>query len=133
MLKKLSAKAIHAHFIKELVRELLLLGFIETPSYREDAPSYVRETKVGKLTLTPEIPITFDHEATINRDRYWLGCFGRFEDPDKAKKFVDCNSYNGKWNFHFGQVKNMENEEGAALAAVDQMITSLSCRVSRLL
>lgn len=31
---------------------------------------------------------------------YVLSIFGRFEDVDRAKEYINCNPYSGKHNFH---------------------------------
>lgn len=39
--------------------------------------------------------------------------FTRFKNPTEAKRFVDCNPYSGKWNFHafWGQKSKSEAEQ----------------------
>ena len=38
---------------------------------------------------------------------YCYSIFTRFEDVDKAKQYVDCNPFSGKFNFHSGSSKTI--------------------------
>jgi hypothetical protein len=37
----------------------------------------------------------------------WI--YGRFEQPDRAKRYFDCNKYSGKYNFHTFPLMNLMN------------------------
>ena len=49
--------------------------------------------------------------------------FGRFDEPTRAKKRVDCNPYSGKWNFHFGTLNTESEAVSAAQHAAHQILS----------
>ena len=82
-----------ARFIKLARAMLLQLGAEPRPlrfyEREVDGPAVdqaelVLDTPAGTLTLTP-----YDT---------WIAAI--FSDPRHARRFVDCNPYSGKWNFH---------------------------------
>lgn len=58
------------------------LGAMPLPDHY--TPAWQLVTPLGPLTITP-----LDN---------WIAC--RFDKPEIAKRYVDCNPYSGKWNFH---------------------------------
>lgn len=100
-------KKIHTYFIKNLTRELLVLGAVghsRSISYSE-LKEYSVTTIVGELLLYP------DYAIPIGEDRfrcYGLTCFARFSDSEAAWEsfggLFSNLSRNGKMNFHFGHV-----------------------------
>ncbi len=56
-----------------------------------DGDGFVLQTGAGRLVLSP-----VEHRGE------GLGTvFGRFDDPQAARRLVDCNPFSGKWNHHY--------------------------------
>ena len=75
-------------FVKKSTELLLELG-----AKRDGGETYpyTLQTKAGRLWLCPS------ENETIG-----LGTvFTYFDDPQAARKLVDCNKFSGKWNFHY--------------------------------
>jgi hypothetical protein len=75
-------------FVRKAIELLLCIGAKQDDS---GAYRYTLQTKAGDLHLIPE------ENTTIG-----LGTlFTRFDDPQAARQYVDCNMYSGKWNHHY--------------------------------
>jgi hypothetical protein len=57
----------------------------------QEGDGYILQTKAGRLMLHPD---DFDGEGVGT-------VFSRFDDPQTARQFVDCNRFSGKWNHHY--------------------------------
>ena len=53
---------------------------------------YILHTKAGRLTLHPD---DHDYAGEVGT------VFSRFDNPQAARRFVDCNPHSGKWNHHY--------------------------------
>lgn len=111
---KRNTNAVFKAFNDTIVSELAAAGV--TParpvSYHKATPEFEIETKAGKYT--------FHHGMNIglgsNRPSNFLDVFGRFEDPAKARAFVDCGPYSGKWNHAEGVGYVATTQEAAQIA-----------------
>ena len=75
-------------FVKNATQLLLDLGA------EQDGGEMYRfslQTKAGTLRL----------HVTENRTDGPGTVFTRFDDPEAARKLLDCNPYSGKWNHHY--------------------------------
>lgn len=84
------------------------------------AHEYEIQTVAGTYTFhcPPQINL---NGRTLNH----LHVFGRFSDPGLAKQHVDCNPFNGKWNFEgLGYVPTEQDAESLA-QRIAQRILSL--------
>ena len=72
-------------FVEKVTALLLELGAEQV----EDR--FILQTKVGELSLRPE-PNRAVGLATV---------FTRFDNPQAARQFVQCNPFSGKWNHHY--------------------------------
>jgi hypothetical protein len=88
-------------FYKAMQDGLTELGVVD--SVKSSYPQQI-QTKYGTL---------FIHVETEMSSKIYT-CFTRFEDVEKAKEYVDCNIYSGKWNFHLW-VKDNKPEEIAKI------------------
>lgn len=75
-------------FIDKVAQLLLSFGAIQDGS--EHYP-FTLTTNAGPLRLHLDVEQS-DGLGTV---------FTRFDDPQTAKKLVDCNQYSGKWNHHY--------------------------------
>ena len=82
-------KAAHAEFVRE---------FNQLMENRTEI-----ETIAGRYTF--EVDPVADGFCTV---------FGRFDKPSRAKTYVDCNQFSGKWNFHFGKLTGKGEAKSAA-------------------
>ncbi len=58
---------------------------------KQEGDEFILQTKAGRLKLHPS-----EYEGEE------LGTvFARFDDPQAARQFVDCNRFSGKWNHHY--------------------------------
>lgn len=74
-------------------------------------PEYDIETRAGKYTCHVSPNLTSEGPRPLN----FCSVHGRFHDPAKAHRHVDCNPYTGKWNFDGnGYIPTVE--QAAALA-----------------
>jgi hypothetical protein len=85
MKKARFTKAQRESFLARAGELLLLL------SARQEGDEFVLETKAGRLRLHP----------SANQEEGLGTVFGRFDDPEAARKLVDCNRFSGKWNHHY--------------------------------
>jgi hypothetical protein len=72
-------------FVKEAQALLLSLGAVQ------QGDDFILQTKAGRLTLHPAED-RLDGLGTV---------FTRFDDPQAARKLVDCNRFSGKWNQNY--------------------------------
>ena len=72
-------------FLSKVTALLLSLGAEQSDDH------FTLQTKAGKLTLHP------DENKTVGPGTV----FTRFDDPQAARQFVDCNPFSGKWNHHY--------------------------------
>jgi len=56
-----------------------------------DGDSYLLRTRAGRLVFHP----------TGHRGEGLGTVFGRFDEPEAARRLVDCNPFSGKWNHHY--------------------------------
>ncbi len=63
--------------------------------WHPETPEYTVETKAGKYTCHISPNLTDIESKPLN----FCSVMGRFEEPARAHKHVDCNPYTGKWNF----------------------------------
>lgn len=103
-------------FNDAIVSELAAAGIKPsgTVSYSNETPEYTVETRAG--------PYVF-HPWPILGSYYMMGIAGRFTDPIKARKVVDCNSHNGKWNFHEGYIATVEEAKQRATSIVTRILS----------
>ena len=52
--------------------------------------------------------------------------FTKFDHPEKAKTYLNCNPHSGKWNFHECGLKNKKEQEKIENLFVDHIIKSIS-------
>ncbi len=80
-----ATKKIRQRFLAQAKQLLFDLGATQ------EGDDFVLQTRAGRLKLYPS-----NYEGEI------LGTvFSRFDDPQAARQFVDCNRFSGKWNFHY--------------------------------
>lgn len=87
---KPNTKKVVAAFNAAFVSNLATAGIQPTGflPHHPEVPEFTVETKAGKYTChhdSPGFP--------------FCSIFGRFHEPAKAHRHVDCNPYTGKWNF----------------------------------
>lgn len=71
-------------------------------------PEYDIETRAGKYTCYVSPSLTSEGPRPLN----FCSVMGRFHEPAKAHKHVDCNPYTGKWNFDGnGYIPTVEQAE----------------------
>jgi hypothetical protein len=102
-------------FYQEAIALLRELGATDNPA--TDVYDYSIETKVGTLRLVVSLS---DYTGSLGT------VFGRFRNPEKAAKIVDCNPYSGKWNFHFFAVEGWDTD--TALLHFRQCIGKITCK-----
>lgn len=114
---KTNSKAVHDAFLDQIKQDFAARGVIPVLNqYGEE--EYTVQTIVG--------PYACHAQRAFGAGRVklrFLSVMGRFADPAKAKTLVDCNPFNGKWNFD-GQGNRKTETEARGLA---------SCITSRIL
>jgi hypothetical protein len=78
---------------KNKANKLIISGLLEMGAKQVPDPNFSVfsiKTKYGELKVTIAEPIS---RSIV------MACYSKFTDIDKAKDFVDCNPYSGKWNW----------------------------------
>lgn len=82
-------------------------------------PEFTLDTKAGKYTCHVGPNLTGDGSKPLN----FCSVMGRFHDPAKAHRHVDCNPYTGKWNFDGnGYIPAVEQAEALARGIVERIL-----------
>lgn len=92
-------------------------------SWHEETPEYRIETSVGPYTFhySPQIGDKGKGVKPLN----FIGVYGRFEDPARAKTRHDCNQFNGKWNHDgVGHVATEKRAIGIAQMIAHKILTA---------
>ena len=80
--------------------------------HHPEVPEFTITTRAGEYTChhgPPGFPFCSVH--------------GRFHEPDKAHRHVDCNPYSGKWNFDGnGYIATPEQAEALAGGIVERIL-----------
>jgi hypothetical protein len=101
-------KSVHAAFVDQIKQDFAAAG-ITPMADRSGQQQYTVDTVAGPYLCHANEPVPGSRLL-------FLTVFGRFADPEKARRHVDCNPYSGKWNFHPG---DRETEQEARETASD--------------
>lgn len=115
-----NTKATVTAFNEALISELKRGGIepIGQLGWHPETPEFRFETSVGPYTFHPEPQIG-------DRPLNFIGVFGRFEYPDRARKKHNCNPHTGKWNFDGnGYVSSAEHARKLASYIAHQIINA---------
>lgn len=118
---KRNTNAVFKAFNDAIVSELAAVGIHPAGplSWHPETPEFVIETRGGTYRFHHGLNVDPEDKRPLN----FLDVFGRFDEPDCAKKFVDCNPYSGKWN-HAEAVGYV-----ATVAEAQKLATSIVTRI----
>lgn len=116
---KTNSKAVHEAFLDQIKRDFAARGIAPVVN-RYGEEEYTVQTVVG--------PYTCHAQKAFGTGRVklrFLSVMGRFADPAKAKTLVDCNPFNGKWNFDGQGNRKTEMEARGLASCITQRILNL--------
>ena len=113
---KRNKNAVVAAFNAALVEEFAAVGIVPS-SYEDGLPEFTIKTRGGTYVCRPE---GLPGKDSLN----YIGAFGRFSDPARAYKLVDCNPFSGKWNFNgHGHVATEDQAREIATSIITRILT----------
>ena len=116
---KRNKNAVVAAFNAALLEEFATVDIVPSGecSYIPGLPEFTIETRAGTYICRPE---DLPGKDSLN----FIGVFGRFSEPARAYKPVDCNPYSGKWNFNgYGHVATEDHAREIATSIVTRILT----------
>lgn len=120
---KTNTKAVHQAFADQIKQDFAAIG-VHPVADRFGIEQFTVETIAGSYTFHIDKPIP-------GSNLRFLSVFGRFADPKRASKHVDCNPYSGKWNFDGnGNRKTAIEAQGLASCISNRIINGIMAKPS---